>query len=315
MKFYRKLLTAFLIFSGLPWTMIAQNPAQPYHNSYFLTVDSVKFHYRVWKPDSGPVKGKVLLVHGFCGSTYNFRNNYDALVSQGYQVIAIDLPGFGYSEREATLNQSQSNRSRLIWLLLDSIDQGNRDKWNIVGHSMGGGTVEAMALMRPDRTKSVTIVDGMMLMKNTLFYDAFFSISKTEPRKELLISYVKNNYLTFNNMSKKLKSAYGFKPDSALVNAYLNPLLIEGTAETIVNLIANSDPVDRLDQGRLKDFPVLVIWGKNDKTIPLRKGKKLKREIPSIQLKVIAGARHMPMETNPELFNKYFLDFLNANNR
>ena len=289
-------------------------PSKPYVNSHFATIDSLRIHYRTWNMDIAHSKGKVLLIHGFCGSTFCWRNNYDALVAANYKVIAIDLPGFGYSGRDAKLNQSQSNRGRMIWELLEKIDDGDTSKWNIVGHSMGGGTAEAVALMKPGRTQSLTILDGMIFIKNNNVNQRIVGLVNLRLYKKLLLSYTEHNYLSFNNFRRELKSTYGFLPDTLTVNGYLTPLQIEGTAETIVNLLANSNEIQDLDASGLDQFPVLVIWGKNDRTIRLRNGKKLKKAVPSIELKVIPDARHMAMETHAAVFNQMLVEFLDKNN-
>jgi pimeloyl-ACP methyl ester carboxylesterase len=50
----------------------------------------------------------------------------------------------------------------MLWKLLFSIDDGDSGKWNLCGHSMGGGTAEAMALLEPQRTHTLTIANGMV---------------------------------------------------------------------------------------------------------------------------------------------------------
>jgi pimeloyl-ACP methyl ester carboxylesterase len=290
-------------------------PEKPYENSHFTVIDSVRVHYRVWNAHLKNPKGKVLLIHGFCGSTFCWRNNYDALVAANYKVIAIDLPGFGYSGRNDKLNQSQSNRGRMIWELLGKIDGDDTTRWNIVGHSMGGGTAEAVALMNPGRTRSLTIVDGMIFITNNNVNVTIVGLVNHPWYKKLLLSYTENKYLTFNKFRKQLKGTYGFLPDTLTVMGYWEPLQIEGTAGTVVNLLANSREIQELNASGLSQFPVLVIWGKKDKTIRLRNGKKLKRAVPSVDLKVIPDARHMPMETHPEVFNRMLVEFLDRNNK
>jgi len=290
-------------------------PAKPFENSQFIAIDSLRLHYRTWNSGLKNPKGKVILIHGFCGSTFCWRYNYDTLVSAGYMVVAIDLPGFGYSERSAKLNQSQSNRARMIWELIAAIDPQSTDKWNIVGHSMGGGTAEAVALMKPERTESLTILDGMIFIKNNNVNVSVVGLVNHPVYKEMLLSYTEHRYLSFNNFRRQLKGTYGFLPDTLTVNGYLEPLQIEGTAETVVNLLANSSEIQELDAKGLSQLPVLVIWGKKDKTIRLSNGKKLKRAVPSIDLKVIPGAHHMAMETHPEVFNRMLVEFLDRNNK
>jgi len=292
-----------------------QPPEKPFPNSRFASVDSLQIHYRVWNEDLKHRRGKVLLIHGFCGSTFSWRNNYDALVRAGYMVVAIDLPGFGYSARSSTINQSQSNRARMIWQLIAGIDHADTSKWNIVGHSMGGGTAEAVALVKPERTKSLTIVDGMIFITNDNVNLSIVGLVNHPVYKKMLLAYTENSYLSFNNFRRELKKTYGFLPDTLTTNGYWEPLQIEGTAETVVNLLANSKEIQDLDARNLSRLPVLVIWGKKDKTLRLKNGKKLKRAVPSIELKVIPDAYHMAMETHPEIFNQILIEFLDRNNQ
>ena len=306
------LLISLFASGGVPYGDI---PAKPFENSKFIVIDSLRIHYRTWNTEIKAPKGKVILIHGFCGSTFCWRFNYDTLVRAGYMVVAIDLPGFGYSERSPKLNQSQSNRARMIWEMIDSIDGQSNSRWNIVGHSMGGGTAEAVALMKPERTKSLTILDGMIFIKNNNVNVTVVGLVNHPVYKEMLLAYTEHRYLSFNNFRRQLKGTYGFLPDTLTVNGYWEPLQIEGTAETVVNLLANSGEIQELDAKGLSKFPVLVIWGKKDHTIRLSNGKKLKRAVPSIELKVIPDAHHMAMETHPGVFNRMLIEFLNRNNK
>jgi pimeloyl-ACP methyl ester carboxylesterase len=315
MRYQGPVLLCFMIVFARGISLYSQIPEHPYPNSRFMTVDSVRMHYRTWNDTLSRPKGKIVLVHGFCGSTFCWRNNYDTLAAAGYRVVSVDLPGFGYSQRSASINQSQSNRGKLIWALIENTDGSDTTKWNIVGHSMGGGTAEAMALMKPGRTKSLTIVDGMVFIKNENVNVAIVGLTNHPLYREMLLSYTEHSYLSFNHFRSQLKGTYGFLPDTATVNGYLKPLLIEGTSETVVNILSNSSEIQSLNAHGLSSLPVLVIWGRKDKTIRLSNGKKLKRAVPSIELKVIPEARHMPMETHPEIFNAMLVAFLNKNNK
>jgi pimeloyl-ACP methyl ester carboxylesterase len=77
----------------------------------------------MWKNDDA--LGNILLIHGLGGSTFSFRNNAEALSSAGYNVIAVDLPAFGYSDRKRNIDHSQDNRARLLWLMIEEIEQNN----------------------------------------------------------------------------------------------------------------------------------------------------------------------------------------------
>ena len=319
----QRLITAFkfltillltLLFGSSTTLLQAQDPSKPYENSHFVKVDSATFHYRIFNDSLEHPRGHVLLVHGFCGSTFCWRNNIEPLVKAGYLVVAIDLPGFGYSDRNLHVNQSHSSRAKLIWAMLAMIDHDATRKWNIVGHSMGAGAIEAMALTNPDRVQTVTLVDGMVFIRNHNMKGAFITMSKMKGTKQILVSLAQNNIISYNSMERLMKGVYGRPLDSAEMKGYMAPLYIEGSAASVINIYANAGEIRHLHADGLMDLPVLVIWGKKDHTIYLKTAKKLKKNVPTIELKIIPAAAHAPMETHPEIFNKLLLDFLNTHN-
>jgi len=287
---------------------------QPFINSQFIVVDSVKFHFRAWNDHLPSPKGKVLLIHGFIGSTFCWRENIDPLIKEGYEVVAVDLPGAGYSDRNLWVNQSQSNRARLLWDFITAIDKSNTSGWNIVGHSMGGGTAEAMSLLKPGRIKSLAIVDGMVFIRNKNMTGSFVLMTRMKEYHKVLVAITKKRMIDFDKLQRALKKLYGYNPDSAIVEGYLKPLLIEGSAESILNIFANAKEIQHLHSDSLSELPILVVWGKEDRTIRLASAKRFINTFPSIDLKIIAGARHSPMETHPAIFNGYLLEFLGKNN-
>jgi pimeloyl-ACP methyl ester carboxylesterase len=308
-------LAAFLVLLPAFFsTVSAQAPEAPYSNSHFVTVDSVKIHYRSWNDDMPHPKGKVLLVHGFIGSTFCWRETFDTLVHQGYRVIAVDLPGFGYSDRNPEINQSQSNRARILWDLAATIDKGDTSRWNLAGHSMGGGTVEAMALLRPSRIKTLVIVDGMVFTQNAGMLGEFVTLSRLKAINQMLSSYTERVMLTYSYLKLGLGQTYGYTPDSSVIMGYLNPLMIDGTGASVISVWSNSKEVTPLDASDMPKIPVFLIWGKKDNVIALRYGKKFMKKVPQATLKVIPGAYHSPMETHPAVFNKLYIGFLSKHN-
>jgi len=303
---------ALLIFY-LPGTpgLRAQETGKPFPNSRFATTDSVTLHFRTWNDSLPEVKGNVVLIHGFCGSTFCWRENIEALVRQHYRVVAVDLPGFGYSSRNLS-NQSFSNRARILWDFLALIGKGDTVKWNIVGHSMGGGIAEAMALMEPGRTRSLVLVDGMVFLKNQNLKGAFITSARIKGINQLYISIFENKIITDHSIRRLLRNVYGYVPDSSVIGGYKRPLLLPGTSESVIDMFAFSKETVPLEATGLSSLPVLLIWGKKDHTIYPATGKKLKRAVPSVQLEMIPRAHHSPMETHPSDFNPVLVRFLNS---
>src|SRR5699024_5815763 len=79
-------------------------------------------------------KPPILLIHGFVASSYTFRPIMP-LLAETFSVIAMDLPGFGRSEKSTTFKYTYENYARLVIACMDHF------KWthaHLVGHSMGG---------------------------------------------------------------------------------------------------------------------------------------------------------------------------------
>jgi pimeloyl-ACP methyl ester carboxylesterase len=284
---------------------------QPFPESHFDTVDGVALHYRYWNVPPTELKGGVLLVHGFGASTFSWRRNIDTLVAGGYRVVAVDLPGYGYSSRERGLDHTQRTRAELLWQLLDEIDMTSGPpcrsiSWVLVGHSMGGGTVSAMALQQPERTAGLVLVDAAIYLTPS---SASRWLVHIRPIRALFEAYGRRTLLSRKSVAGLLRSAYQREPDTADVIGYLTPLQLPGTAEAIVDGLANGTDRVPLDMTGIAR-PTLIIWGDSDRWVALASGKRLESEIPDSELHVIRRGGHVPMETQPQEFNGLLLGFL-----
>lgn len=309
------LVTIFLVFSITPY-LFSVTTAQaiietPFSESAFFVTDGVSLHYRMWSPNDENYRGKVLLIHGLGGSTFCWRKNADALVQAGYLVLAVDLPGFGYSDRKRGIDHSQENRSLLLWELLEQVDatldaQKKTDRWNLVGHSMGGGTAAQMALTNPARTQAVVLVDGAVLAGGNSI-GILFDYPPVQRWAEVL---ERRLFFTRDQFTKFLTSAYGAAPSGADVEGYLEPLLINGTEGSLVDMIRSST-VMKEDEFKQLSVPVYAIWGEHDTWVPLEEAYHLEALLPSIQLEVIPDAGHCAMETHSDKFNQLLIKALN----
>lgn len=298
----------------IPVTIAKSITTAPFSESAFLETQGVSLHYRVWQPAEGAYQGKVLLVHGLGGSTFCWRENIDALVAAGYLVLAVDLPGFGYSDRSRGQDHSQANRSLLLWSLLDNTDsamQGDRksDNWNLVGHSMGGGTVAQMALSNPERTQSVVFVDGAVLTGGR----SLGALLNYPPAQRWIEVLARNVFFSRDQFAKFLSTAYGRAPSEAEIDGYLNPLLLDGSEGTLVDLTRSASTMEAVTLKTLS-VPVYAIWGEEDTWVPLEEAYLLQAALPSMQLMIVPGAGHCPMETHSASFNQFLAQALASAN-
>lgn len=280
----------------------------PYSESRFMEIENVRFHYRQWPSETESSKGNVFLIHGFSASTFCWRNNVKALTRDGYNVVAVDVPPFGFSDREADMNHSTTNRSRLLWLLADSL---KKEKWIIGGHSMGGGIATVMAATQPKKTEKLILIDGVELTVKQSKTGLIQYILRFPPIHRWAEVIGKYFFYNEKKFEKLLTSAYAQKPDSTAVAGYMEPFMYKGLASGIFKTSAYSNEITDVDMRTLNAIPTLIFWGEKDTWVPLSSGQAYKKAHPHALLEIIEEAGHCPMETHYEIFNQKLLEFLN----
>jgi pimeloyl-ACP methyl ester carboxylesterase len=118
---------------------------------------------RVRVASSGPRAGPVILMlHGWAASLYTFRHAFELLPARGFRTIAVDLRGFGLSDRPSDPD-AYSLAAYLADLdaLVDVLELG---RFSLVGHSMGGGLSLQFALRHADRLKALALINPTELV-------------------------------------------------------------------------------------------------------------------------------------------------------
>ncbi|MDD3876967.1 MAG: alpha/beta hydrolase [Bacteroidales bacterium] len=287
----------------------AQGPqVGPFENSVFVEVDGMQIHYRYWADslhnDTLPF---VLLVHGMGASTYSWRYNIQVLLDAGYKVVAVDVPPYGYSDKNTSFNHTSRNRALLFWRLLERIN--NHTKWHLVGHSMGGGIVQYMAMLEPLKTESVVFVDPALIGLIENKQRDMDALLKFQPFLKLINAVGEHYLIKPQNVSKLLASAYGITPDMATVQEYHKALTQPETVNGIISSFSNTINEEFIDSIEFKT-PAIAIWGSKDRWVPYNMMKPYLKKLPTVTPVIINNAGHCPMETHPTEFNAIILDFL-----
>jgi len=299
------ILILFVIASILPYLISSkqQNATlKPYDNSEFYYHQNTKYHYRVFKPEV--VKHKILLIHGFSASTFSFRKNIDFLMRQECLVVAVDMPGFGYSDKSDKANYSdleKINALNHILIKQDSLIADN-SPWIILGHSMGANTSAQFANQYPNYTKALIWIDGAAINQDI---SAYTSLTLYPPLLKWADLVLEKQFLNFEKFNELLSSAYGSKPDSSDVIGYMKPFETAGSGSGVFRMFAGIGNVD-INHEKINQFPKLIIWGKNDQWIPFTDiQENLKGNVM-----LIDEAGHCPMETHPNEVNQMIINFI-----
>ena len=99
-------------------------------------------------------KGPIVLVHGLGSNLKFWRYQIDTLAEKGYRVIALDLPGFGKSDKPASFPYTMEAMADVVAELVSAL---HLEKPIVVGHSMGGQTALSYAIRFPDKLKALVL--------------------------------------------------------------------------------------------------------------------------------------------------------------
>ena len=274
--------------------------------------DGARMHFITRRPSTTPLSGSaqnnvessdVILIHGVMDSAFHWHKNIDAL-AEHHRVWAIDLVGFGFSSRPTAPNYSLKMYARHV---REFMDAHGIARASIVGHSLGGAVTLEFAHDYPER------VDKLILISPATFLLQFRPQVKLAGRLPEMTRAAIGYALT--SRRARMASWRGAVGDPSHVDLgeleiRLRPQRVKGSAEALIAMLGSphlSDLPDGL--GRI-GAPTLILWGENDRAVPLRHGGYHTRGLPNAELVVLEGAGHIPQNEYPAAVNRLMVDFL-----
>ncbi len=235
----------------------------------------------------GPDKGvPVLFLHGFGGDLNNWLFNLDA-AAEVAPVIALDLPGHGESDARLP----GTTLGDLARFVAGFLDQLNVARAHVVGHSMGGAIASQLALDRPERVASLTLVGsaGLGPEINSEYTGGFVRAASRRELKPVVEQLFADPSLVSRQLLDDLLKYKRLDGVGDLLGQLGDALFGGGRqAET---------PGLKLGAGAP---PVLVVWGEQDRVIPAAHAAHAPA---GATVEVLPGAGHMVMMEKAGDFN------------
>jgi pimeloyl-ACP methyl ester carboxylesterase len=273
-------------------------------HSCFIDVDGIRVHYQ----EAGDPKAPALvLIHGFASSTLVWSKVFLRLAEAGFRVIAPDLLGYGYSAKPRNGEYTIAGQAKLLTGLLDAL---GIPRAIFIGSSYGGAVAAICALDYPNRVEKLILVGAVnnnrplefMLMR------LFGSRVVGDVVSPLLIGSRRLLRLRM----KRVYDRHAWAMDERRVDARHLPLRAAGTHRAIIRTVRgwNAERISR--DAHLITQPTLLLWGENDREIPLSDGERLHAEILGSRFVVFLNCGHLPHEEYPEAFTNVVSDFVKA---
>lgn len=242
----------------------------------------------------------IVYVHGFLSSSTTWKKVLGP-ASAGRRAIAVDLPGAGFSDRPWPYDYTAGAQALHLWRYLDARGIG---RVVLVGNSLGGAVVLLAAAAKPDRLAALVLIDSAWPGLDIPWQ---FRVMRApvagEVEMELLCRPVMRLAL------RHRVYAVADRVTDQTVADWWDPVPVPGTRRAALAAIRSS-PAGYGDVTRHIVAPTLVLWGKNDRMLPLAAGVALAQEIPAARFVALPDAGHVPQEEAPEAFARTVSAFL-----
>jgi pimeloyl-ACP methyl ester carboxylesterase len=267
-----------------------------YASGKFIDLNGHRTHY-IERGSGEP----VILLHGYFYDSLQWTRNLEVLARK-FKVYALDLWGFGYSTR-SLMDYGYNLYARQ---LLEFMDALAIKKASLVGQSMGGGTAMLFCTQHPDRVDKLILVAsagipnplGLMARISCIPGLGEFLFRLKGSRRGIL----KANFIYDES---KLSDEY--------VEAVTRFQKVRGTTEVLLEVLRKqfwgtlSEQIHTLGE---MGFPILIVWGRQDKSIPVKLAHDMHHILKGSRLEVIDQAGHCPNDEQPDIFNRLAIEFL-----
>ena len=249
--------------------------------------------------ESGKGKNRhILFIHGLGSAADRWMKIPDAL-SSDFHSVAIDLPGFGESDKPANLNYTIDQFSQFIISFQKKISIHDGET-SLIGHSLGGYIASEIAIQNHNQVKQLVLIDSSgMLEQPTPILEEYLNAAMN-PSK--------------NNVRKVFEKmvADPSRIPTQLVDGFIRRINMPNAKHAFKSTLANSAKtqigIDRLRQ--INNIPTLILWGVHDKVIPLEHAKFFKEAIENSRLEIIDDAGHAPFAEKPDQVCEILRNFL-----
>jgi len=211
-----------------------------------------------------------------------------------FRVITPDLPGFGKSSKIKSLDSINS----MAKIVLELLKKRDINKFNLMGHSMGGMIVQEMAIISGDKINKLICYSTGSIGDIPGRFESI-DLSREKLKKDGIEK-------TANRISKKWfvegdKAKYFYLCNNA------NKTMSEEAADNALKALKNWRGLENLQNIKNK---TLIIWGDKDTAYNFNQVDVLNKNIPNSKIEIIKGCSHNVHLEIPEKFNEIVKNFL-----
>ena len=316
MKLTGKLLTTGLMVGGVIGTMTIANKvieSQAGELSTMLTGESRRYPWKygeVFYKVKGDRDAKPLvLIHGFGpgASSHEWRKNFETLAEQ-YRVYAIDLLGFGLSDRPA-IDYTAETFADLIG---DFIKEVIGEPTIVLAHGLTCAYVIADAYRRPQLFERLVLVAPPTTLLQEITPGPFNAALKLMLRTPVVGRFM-YNILTSRRAIRGYYDAQGYQ-NPGLITDQLVEYIFSSAHQSnshlpVASFLSNHLTVDVHEALARLQQPIVAVWGREDVLSSSEAAEAFKRVNPRIDTRILEKSRQQPQDEQAGQFNNLIREF------
>jgi pimeloyl-ACP methyl ester carboxylesterase len=236
-----------------------------------VEVGGHRVHYEIEGPADGPV---VVLVHGLGGRAEDWRDLAPYLAKAGFRVYMPDLIGYGRSDKPKDFSYSVHDEAGVVVGFMNALRLKQVD---LGGWSMGGAIVQHVAADHPGRIEKLMLFDSAGLYVLPAWDVKLFTPKTPAQLSDLEALLIPNP-----------PHLWGFIGNDILRMSERRAWIIH---KAMASMMTGQDATDKLLP--LLKMPVLLVWGAEDRIVPLTQGEETHKLVPQSQMEVVPGCGHL----------------------
>lgn len=271
-------------------------------HSHFINVEGARLHYQEFGERKNPT---LVLIHGYTASLFVWHKVAPMLADAGFHVIAVDLVGFGYSDKPRWFDYSIQSQARIVSRFMNRLGIGRA---TLVGSSYGGAVAMTICLDYPEFVEKLVLIDAVI--NNEVLSHPILRLASIPGVGEVITPFlVDSRALMRHRMRGTLSKANHHLITKDRIANVLRPLSAADGHHSVLATSRNWQASRLEEDANLINQPTLIIWGEEDSVIGIHNGYKLHDSILHSRFVVLKDCGHVPAEEKSELVAELVSEF------
>ncbi len=266
--------------------------------SRFVNAGGIRWH--VQRCGVGP---KLLLVHGTGASTHSWRDVLPLLAGH-FEVLAIDLPGHGFTDSVGNANMTLNDIAASLGALLDKLDFAPD---YVVGHSAGAAILLRMALDESIKPQRIVGLNAALLPFGGSFRRFFTPLAQflagTRTMPRMIAARARDLAAV-----RRVLAGTGSHLDRQGVEYYQRLLTREQHVAAVLAMMANWNLDPMLDDLPRLPTELHLVTASGDKAVSAREAQAIVRRLPTTTVTQLEGCGHLAHEEQPDRLASLLVD-------